>query len=145
MATTYQLISSNTVGSGGASSVVFNSIRSTYTDLLFIASAKSNRGDSNDWCDFKINGNNMSAYRFLLGEGSQVTSYQTGSGLGISIGATSGYFSNTQVYIPNYLSSYNKTLTSDSIEENTTAGAYVNLLSGIRNDTSAIKIGRAHV
>ena len=34
MATTYTLISSVTVGSGGAANIEFTSIPSTYTDLL---------------------------------------------------------------------------------------------------------------
>ena len=138
MANTYTLISSVTVGSGGTSSVSFTSIPSTYTDLVFIASAKSNRNDSNDWCEFKINGNNMSNWILLLGNGASPDNYKTGSGLGISVGSTSGYFSNTQIYIPNYAGSNNKSFNAESIQENNTTTAYLNLFSGIRNDTNPV-------
>ena len=46
MATTYTLISSVTVGSGGAASIEFTSIPSTYTDLVLKLSARSSRNVS---------------------------------------------------------------------------------------------------
>ena len=44
MGTTYNLITSTTVGSGGASSVVFNNISQNYTDLIIRISARSTAG-----------------------------------------------------------------------------------------------------
>jgi len=41
MATTYTLISSVTVGSGGAATMTFSSIPQTYTDLLVRVSARN--------------------------------------------------------------------------------------------------------
>jgi hypothetical protein len=43
MATTYEIISSVTVGSGGAANIEFTSIPATYTDLYVLASIRSNR------------------------------------------------------------------------------------------------------
>ena len=48
MANTYTLIASNTVGSGGAASISFSSIPSTYTDLLVKISTRDNTGSFND-------------------------------------------------------------------------------------------------
>ena len=44
MANTYELIASSTVGAGGASSIDFNSIPNTYTDLLVKLSGRSSTG-----------------------------------------------------------------------------------------------------
>ena len=48
MADTYTLISSVTVGAGGASSIDFTSIPATYTDLLVKFSLRT---DFNGWRD----------------------------------------------------------------------------------------------
>ena len=51
MANTFQLISSTTVGAGGASSIDFTSIPSTYTDLVIKWSGRltSTGGDASPW------------------------------------------------------------------------------------------------
>jgi len=43
MATTYEAIATVTVGSGGAATFGFTSIPATYTDLLVVASLRSDR------------------------------------------------------------------------------------------------------
>ena len=65
MANTYTLISSVTVGSGGASSIEFTSIPSTYTDLLLNFSGRSNTNQASGGfaCKIEFNGSssNLSA------------------------------------------------------------------------------------
>jgi hypothetical protein len=43
MATTYEIIASVTVGSGGAANIEFTSIPATYTDLVVLFSARTDR------------------------------------------------------------------------------------------------------
>jgi hypothetical protein len=66
MADTYTLISSVTVGAGGASSIDFTSIPATYTDLLIKVSARGASGASNITGTLRFNsdaGSNYSALR----------------------------------------------------------------------------------
>jgi len=56
MANTYQLISSTTVGAGGASSILFSSIPATYTDLILDLSVRTSNAASQAILDIKFNG-----------------------------------------------------------------------------------------
>ena len=61
MANTYQLINSNTVGSGGTATVTFSSIPATYTDFKVVASARTNASNAyNDWIVVSYNGSTTS-------------------------------------------------------------------------------------
>lgn len=132
MATTYTLISSVTVGSGGASSIAFTSIPATYTDLVILTSLRTNTsGDS--WDGIRMTFNNATANR------SNQRVYGSGSGVGRGTGTsmfgsvagtalnTSNVFGNGWTYISRYASSYNKASFSDGVNENnnTTALAYI--------------------
>ena len=58
---TYTLISTVTVGAGGAASIDFNSIPGTYTDLLLVVSVRSTRpAATNDGLFMSINGSGSS-------------------------------------------------------------------------------------
>jgi hypothetical protein len=132
-------LSTVTVGGGGAASINFTSIPQTYTDLVMVISAKTNRADSNDWCYVTVNGNNPTDFRMLLGEGTGVSSYTSSSSLGVSVGATSASaFGSLSVYVPNYTNSAVKTFSVDAVQENNTNTAYANIYSGYRNTTAAI-------
>lgn len=119
---TYKLIANSTVGSGGASSLTFSSIPSTYTDLLIKISARSLVSANNE--DLTITFNSATAGRWLA-------IYGTGATYGVtnntSIGfvgeaegntATSNVFGNFEVYIPSYTSSDVKSMIVDSVTEN---------------------------
>ena len=56
MPNTFTLIASSTVGAGGASSIDFTSIPSTYTDLCLKVSARSTATDTNVNMYVKFNG-----------------------------------------------------------------------------------------
>lgn len=132
-----QLISSVTVGSGGASSIDFNSIPQTFTDLCLVL---SNRGPG----DIKItfNGSGTSASRrSLSGSGSSVSSGSGSDGYAgrsTPSGNTANTFSNTMIYIPNYAGSTNKSYSVDSVDEQNGNPAYQVLIAGLWSDTSAI-------
>ena len=138
MANTYTLISSNTVGSGGVSSVTFSSIPSTYSDLLLKASV---RGASAASLAIAYNGSTANfTNTWLESDGSAASSgSNAGSGrfVGVSSTATS-VFTNLEIYIPDYLSSKYKTYSSDSAGESNTSTAYSDLISGRWSDSAAI-------
>ena len=136
MATTYTLISSNVLTTT-TTNVVFNSLPTTYTDLLVKVSVRSIFAGA----DFlKMNVSPATAYSntLLLGNGSTASSSRnTGQGylrVGYISNAndTSNTFSNGEIYIPNYRSTVDKPISSVGFSENngTTAyiAAYANLL-----------------
>ena len=143
MATTYEAIATVEVGSGGAADIEFTSIPATYTDLLVKVSARSTDGN---WQGMymRLNGatTNYSSI-YLDGTGSSVGSAViTTTGLYVStIGGTnttSSTFTNSEIYIPNYTSSNNKSLSADGSAENNATAAYLNLIANLWSDSAAI-------
>jgi hypothetical protein len=101
MAATYTPIASITLGAT-VTSVTFNSIPQTYTDLVMVEQGTSNTGTNN--LTFRVNGDTGSNY-------SRITLYGTGSVAGSSRGSnsTEGYanavattISDNQIHIFNY-------------------------------------------
>jgi hypothetical protein len=142
MANTYQLISSNTVGSGGASSVTFSSIPATFTDLtLLISSRSAFTTFANDPILVNFNGStsNFSAI-YLSTNGSSVFSgpFARDFGNSTSNSATSNTFSNNSIYIPNYSSSNNKSYSVDVVTENNATAVDIAFVAGLWSDTAAI-------
>ena len=142
---TYTLISSVTVGSGGAANIEFTSIPQTYTDLLVKLSGRSSRSAAvgeEFLLTFNNNGSNYSE-RQLRGDGSSAIS-QTFSGSSIQqlgqpgAGATANTFGNWEFYIPNYAGSNNKSISLDGVTENNAAQAYTYLEAGLWADSAAI-------
>lgn len=139
---TYTLIASNTVGSGGAASIDFTSIPSTYTDLLVKVSARGTY--SGTFINLRMNFNNTASnqtMRRITGNGSatssaSLTNFYTG--VMPTAAATSNTFSNFEFYIPNYAGSTNKSASFDSVSENNATESYAILVAGLWSDTSAI-------
>lgn len=140
MANTYHLISSVTVGAGGASSIDFTSIPGTYTDLLLKISLRGNRADLFDQQYLTINSNTGATMRYLLGDGATPSSGTGGNQIGLGDGttATASTFGNTEVYIPNYAGSNNKSFGTDSVTENNGTNAYASMMASIWSNTAAI-------
>ena len=144
MATTYEAIATVTVGSGGAATFGFTSIPATYTDLLVVASLRSDRASNsidNGW--IYLNSDTSSGNytkRRVWGDGSAVYSattydldyYYPGST------ATASTFGNLYYYIPNYAGSNNKSFSVDSSQENNATIAINNLTAGLWSSSSAI-------
>ena len=144
MATTYTLISSVTVGSGGAANITFSSIPSTYTDLLIKVSARNTASAAIDVL-VSFNGTTTTySDRILYGSGSATGSVTDTGAAGVygvlnTISTdTASTFSNCEFYIPNYAGSNNKSVSLDSVNENNAAGAYSYLAAGLWASSSAI-------
>ena len=149
MANTFELISSVTVGSGGAASIDFTSIPSTYTDLCLKISARDNRTGSNytDDIRLRLNGDSGSNYsnKVLYGGGGSTGSFG-GSGMDLAYGGyavgtdgTANTFGNSEIYIPNYAGSNYKSLSVDGVaESNSSSGVYAALEAGLWSNTAAI-------
>jgi hypothetical protein len=144
MANTFELIASSTVGSGGASSIDFSSIPSTYTDLQLNFSTRSNATDSSDSFDTIIKFNNSAAnlvFKSLRGDGSGVN-YNSLTDRMLRTTVPSNYtastFSNVKIYIPNYAGSSNKCFDSDAVLENNATGSAQIFFGAMWSQTTAI-------
>lgn len=142
MPDTFIKIASVTVGSGGASSIDFTSIPSTYTDLCIKVSARDTNSAQNTTLALGINGSGSASFRVLYGTGSTAASF-SGSGYlwsGYIDAATStaSTFGNAEIYIPNYAGSNQKSISSDSVTETNATGAYMALGATLWTSTSAI-------
>jgi len=138
------LLEKITVGAAGASSVTFSGIPQTgYTDLVVKASIRDS-GSSD--VRLRFNGNTSSIYteRRLYGNGASTgsdtitqTSMYFGS-MSVPTTFTANTFSNMEIYIPNYTSSTNKSLSTDGVTENNATTSYQTLHAGLFADTTAI-------
>jgi hypothetical protein len=143
MATTYTKIASVTVGSGGASSIDFTSIPSTYTDLVVKLSARDNRsGESVTDVLVKVNNSSSNlSDRRVYGNGSGAFSDNNTTGrVGVepAPNSTSSTFGNFEIYFPNYSGSTNKSYSSDAVSENNATLSFATLTAGLWSQTTAI-------
>lgn len=123
MATTYTLISSNTLSSSAAS-VTFSSIPSTYTDLVLKFSARAATDTSPTAMEFTLNGSTTNySYTFLRVNGGTPQSGNASNTYSIraftdsASNDTANTFGNGEIYIPNYLASTNKPLSLSVVNE----------------------------
>ena len=141
MANTFELISSVTVGSGGASSIDFTSIPSTFTDLCIKLSLRSNNAGNPEIANITINGSTASfTNRDVFGTGSSTAS-QTNNSRGPFVEGnnyTASVFSSSDLYIPNYAGSSNKSIPPPPAIENNGTDAYAQLNAILWSNTAAI-------
>jgi hypothetical protein len=140
---TFTKIASNTVGSGGVSSITFSSIPTTYTDLVVLVSCRSSQvGAFADYGKITFNGSSSTfSYKDFYGNGASASS--TGGAVNTSFvyqgnAATASTFGNASIYISNYTSSNNKSFSIDSATENNGTTAYVTITAGLWSTTTAI-------
>jgi hypothetical protein len=142
MPNTFELIASYTA-TGSVSSIDFTSIPSTYTDLVLKLSTRQSRSEvaSNIGIQFNGSSSNLSS-RYLIGTGSAAASSTFGStilfGNSTAATATASTFANSEVYIPNYAGSTNKSVSADSVTENNASNANAILSAGLWSQTAAI-------
>jgi hypothetical protein len=141
MANTFVKIASVTVGSGGAASIDFTSIPSTYTDLCVVHSLRSD--NSEDYYGLQFNSSSSSfSSRSLQGNGSAASSATRSDNLFVGTVAqstlTASTFSNGQIYIPNYAGSAYKSFSYDAVQENNATSALSELFAGLWSNTAAI-------
>jgi hypothetical protein len=142
MPNTFELIASYTAG-GSVSSIDFTSIPSTYTDLCLKVNARTSVGFVADNLLIKFNTSSANfSNKALRGSGSAVISYSPGTanfaGFIPGSSATASTFGNTEIYIPNYAGSTNKSFTCDSVTENNATEAYALLVANLWSQTAAI-------
>jgi hypothetical protein len=145
MANTFIKIAAVTVGSGGASSIDFSSIPSTYTDLCVKVSAR--RSDASEgYLSLRFNGSSASDYwnRTIRGTGTAVS---TSTDFNIAYldfwvidgtGYTSNTFASTDIYIAEYSGSLKKSVIAENVAEGNQTTMYMQMTSGFWNVTSAI-------
>ncbi len=127
------------------SSVTFSSIPQGYTDLKICYSARS-VVNGETAMNIYFNGSTTAVYdrRSLAGDGSTASSAVATSQAEIFAGRvpandyTASTFGNTEIYIPNYTGSNNKSVSFDSVSENNATTAYQVLIAGLWRNTSAI-------
>jgi hypothetical protein len=151
MPNTYTKIASVAVGSGGSSSMSFTSIPQTYTDLVVLGSTRSTTTDA-PLC-YRLN-STTSGYtgRYVCGlgtttESSTLTTLTAGAGgtwgraanVGNCVSSdTANTFASWTMYIPNYTSANNKSLSLDVVTENNATAAYPELDALLWSNTAAI-------
>jgi hypothetical protein len=147
MANTYDFIASSTIGSGGASSIGFSSISSSYTDLCLKFSLRSSSTSGTyDAVRITVNGNTSNiAIMDVYGTGSSAGSEIPGTTdsnvftYTSNSSNTANTFGNLEMYFPNYAgTSYAKPMSADGVSETNASGAIVVLTAGHWNSTSAI-------
>jgi len=150
MATYIQIGSTVTVGAGGAASIDFTSIPSTYTDLLLKLSLRSSNADGfTGNATMRLNANSGANYSFrtLFAATATPASGNGSAGTSVTIGGTDGAsltantFNNAEIYIPNYAGSNNKSFSVDTVSENNASTDYTYQLlleAGLWSQTTAI-------
>ena len=146
MPNTYTLIASNTVGTA-VSSITFSSIPSTYTDLLLKWSAStSNTSRDQEYITFNGTSTNYSG-RVLRGFDNTNVGSTTSATTSFDmdrIGGGTNYtnvFTNSELYVPNYASSNNKSVSLDTVlESSATSGTsqFISLEAGLWSNSAAI-------
>lgn len=146
MPVTYKLISTVTVSTATAANIEFTNIPATFDDLVLKFSVRmSNSTNVVDDVTIALNGATTSfSMRRLFGAGSGTPASDIGGGnynwvaQAPNAGATASTFSNSEIYIPNYAGSTNKSISADSVSENNGTAAYAFLGALLRSNTAAI-------
>jgi hypothetical protein len=130
-----------------AASISFANIPQTgYTDLKIVISGRTDRsGQQDDDIKIQVNGNTSAIYsqRRVLGNGSATFSdSSSGSNVGVSFTtgptATANTFGSTDIYIPNYAGSTNKSMSVDGVSENNATAAGAGMNAFLASTTSPI-------
>lgn len=136
------LVSTITVGSGGASNIDFTNIPQTGKDLLILFSLRTNRSSLDpDVQNFYFNNNGASySVRRLRGRGSDVASSNPSylNPFASDTNDTSNTFSNGSIYVSNYTSSAAKSTSSDMVTENNSSEAWQAIYGMSWNNSSAV-------
>ena len=143
MANTFELISSVTVGAGGAASIDFTSIPATYTDLVLELSGRSTASGTYNGVALTLNGSTSGfSGKELYGTGSAAGAGNPGTANNIGYvdgsSATASTFANCSWYIPNYAGSNYKSMSGDGVVENNATSALAWLTATLWSNSAAI-------
>jgi hypothetical protein len=147
MANTMKLIA--TLG-GGASTIDFTSIPSTYTDLILVHSLRFSSASGIQNVNIRFNNDSGANYtqKMILANDGNVNTYVQTSAVyfnwnyapGGTGSTTANAYNSTSLYIPNYANtSTSKPVSIDHVSEiNSTTNYGLGFTSGVWNSTSAI-------
>lgn len=137
---TMEKIQTVTVPAGGQAAITFSNVPQTYDDLKIVISGRSSSTPAEGmYIAFNGSTSNFTG-RYLIGDGANASSGVLARYVGSIFGAvgTASTFNNTEIYIPNYRTSANKSFSVDNVAENNATTAYGNLITGLWSDSSAI-------
>lgn len=140
MPNTFTLISTTTLGSNAAS-IELTSIPATYTDVVIKLSLRGTGADTSFFSTIFFNSSSANfTSRSLVGSGSAASSSSRTDALLYFVGAnaTSNTFSNSEIYIPNYAGSTNKSFSIDGVSENNATAGRQEIWAGLWSQTAAI-------
>ena len=137
------LVSTVTVGSGGAASIEFTNIPQTGKDLLCVVSARESTSTGNQLAlTFNSDTTNANySRRLLTGYNGSVSSTSASARTFILVNAdtqTANTFSSCAIYVSNYTSSVAKSVSVDQIDEGNNAFVTNNLTATSWSGTAAI-------
>ena len=150
MPANYVLLEKITVGAAGAASVTFSGIPQTgYTDLVIKYTARSTAPDSGGSTpiDVRLTFNGSSSgysERMLYGTGSAAASAATSgsflnwAGTQTNASQTASTFASSEIYIPNYTSANNKSMSIDAVQENNATASAARLVASLWANSAAI-------
>jgi hypothetical protein len=139
MANTFTKIASATVGAGGASSIDFSSIPSTYTDLFIKIAARLVSGAVNGNLTFNGLTTNLSDRDAYLASTTRGTNATTKIRFVINDSTTpANSFSNNEIYVPNYASAMAHAVFLDAVADNLGTGNLLYFGTGLWNSATAI-------
>jgi hypothetical protein len=141
---TLTLIQAITVGAGGAATIDFTSIPQTYTDLVVKYCARQSTGSVEMFMTLNNDSTNAYSYKMLranqaVGVAPESATSQIYDKNYVNWSATTANtFGNGELYLPNYTDGNQKTWTFDTITENNSTDAWMQLHAGARANTAAI-------
>lgn len=126
-------------------SVEFTSIPQGYTDLMLVCSARRTAIYADSFIRFNSDSGANYSYRLLRSDGSGTSSSSLSAQTYLQAGhfaSRSTYTANTfgsgSIYIPNYTSANQKSISVDSVNENNATQAETMLVAGLWTGTAAI-------
>jgi hypothetical protein len=142
----YVLLERTELNAAAASVTFANIPQSGYTDLKIVMSARDSSASTRVIPRLTFNGSTTGySSKALYGVNGSTTGSDSGGSTYIDWSyitgdtATASTFSNTEVYIPNYLSSNNKSVSIDfSAETNSASSGILGLAAGLWSNTAAI-------
>ena len=121
--------------------LVLSSIPQTGTDLLILFSGRETNSTAGGMTDFSIfvGGTSAGVYKVLRGDGSAASSVATNRvGYVPNSLATANTFGNCSIYIPNYTSTINKTVSVDTVSEQNATLAWQHIVAQSYTSTTPI-------
>lgn len=146
----YKIASTTVTASAGQANIEFTNIPQGYTDLILKASVRNTGSNGYDNIQVSFNGapsgtaysgRNLQDYvtAVISQNSSSASSFQYLYSTGAN--ATSDTFASSELYIPNYAGSANKSISADSATEANSASAFTSsrtLAAGLWASTAAI-------